>query len=66
MFGMPKAPSMAFQGLRLHGTGIPKSQLLAVTLNTFLGDSMNLLWQKAHRLDRTKHMVFSVLSSFFY
>lgn len=64
--GMPKAPSTAFQGLRLHGTGVPKSQLLAVTLNTFSGDSMNLLRQKAHGSDRTKHMVFSALSSFFY
>lgn len=48
LFSIPKAPSMAFQGLRLQGTGVPKSHLLAVTLNTFLGDSMNLLWQKAH------------------
>lgn len=66
LFSMPKAPSTAFQSLRLHGTGVPKSQLLAVTLNTFLGDSMNFLWQKAHGSDRTKHMVFSALSSVFY
>lgn len=66
LFGMPRAPSMAFQGLRLHDTGVPKIQLLAVTLNTFLGDSMSLLRQKAHGSDRTKHMVFSALSSLFY